>query len=90
MADMIVRKPSKDDLKELDVDEWGIWEKEPSTFSWSYSEPETCYILEGEAEVTAKDGKTVKFKAGDLVTFRTGLECSWKITKKLRKRYRFG
>jgi len=90
MADATVKKPSKDELKSLGVDRWGIWEKEPSEFPWSYSEKETCYILDGEAQVEAKDGKKVSFKAGDLVEFPVGLECTWKIRKKIRKRYLFG
>ncbi|MFH0862797.1 MAG: cupin domain-containing protein [Candidatus Altiarchaeota archaeon] len=90
MADASVKKPSKDELKKLGVDSWGIWEKEPSEFPWSYSEKETCYIIDGEAEVTAKDGKKASFKAGDLVEFPVGLECTWKIKKRIRKRYLFG
>jgi len=90
MADAVVKTPSDEELKRLGVDGWGIWEKEESTFPWSYGEKETCYILEGEAEVTAKDGKKVTFKAGDLVTFPDGLECTWRIKKRIRKRYLFG
>ena len=90
MADISVKKPSKDDLKRLGVDSWGLWEKEESEFPYSYGEKETCYILEGEAEVSSKDGKKASFKAGDLVVFPVGLDCTWKIKKKIRKRYLFG
>lgn len=69
---------------------WGIWSKEASEFPWFYSERETCYILEGEAEASDKDGNHILFKAGDMVQFEQGLECTWKITKDIRKRYRFG
>jgi len=90
MTDIKVKKPTKQELDALGVDSWGIWEKEPSTFDWSYSEPETCLILEGEAEVAGKDGEKAKFGPGDLVVFPTGLECTWTIKKRIKKRYRFG
>jgi len=85
-----VSKPTKEELEKIGVDNWGIWEKEPSVFDWSYSEPETCLILEGEAEVKGKNGEAASFKTGDLVVFPTGLDCTWTIKKKIRKRYQFG
>ena len=69
---------------------WGIWEKEVSEFEWYYDESETCYILEGEAEVTDQKGDSIHFKTGDMVTFEQGLNCVWKIKKPIRKRYLFG
>ena len=85
---MIVKKPTS---AEIDATKsWGLWEKEPSIFPWSYSQKETCYILEGEAKVIAKDGKSVSFGKGDWVEFEQGLDCTWKISKTIRKRYKFG
>ena len=69
---------------------WGIWEKEVAEFDWEYSNKETCFIIEGEAEVTAENGEKISFKAGDLVVFNAGLKCTWKITKNIRKKYKFG
>jgi uncharacterized cupin superfamily protein len=83
-----VRKPTPAEKKEAEG--WGIWEKEPSEFDWSYSEKETCHILEGKATVKGKDGSSTSFGAGDYVIFPQGLECTWKIEKKIRKRYKFG
>jgi len=71
------------------VKSWPIWTKEPSTFDWHYDETETCYILEGEATVEG-GGEKVSFGAGDVVVFPAGLSCVWKITKAIKKHYRFG
>jgi uncharacterized protein len=89
--DMIhVKKPTEDELEKLGVDSWPIWKKEVSVFSWEYDEKETCYILEGEVEVTPENGKPVKFGKGDLVIFSEGLKCTWKVIKPVKKHYRFG
>ena len=69
---------------------WGTWSKEPSEFPYSYEEMETCYILEGEAEVTDNKGNKTSFKAGDWVVFHPGLECVWRISKTIKKKYVFG
>ena len=82
-----VRKYTKEELAK--VKSWPIWTKEPSTFDWSYDEPETCYILEGKATVEG-GGQTAAFQSGDLVVFPAGLECVWKIEKAIKKRYKFG
>ena len=83
--------PSEEELKKLNVESWGIWTKEVSEFDWSYGDTETCYILEGEVEVTDKDtGEKLEFKAGDLVQFSKDLKnCVWKVKKPVRKHYNF-
>ena len=86
----IVRNPTDDTLKEMGVESWPIWEKEESEFPWSYDESETCYILEGSVVVTPDGGEQVEINAGDLVTFPSGMSCTWKINKDVRKHYRFG
>lgn len=68
---------------------WGTWEKEISEFTWEYDEKETCYILEGSAEVIAQNGEKISFKNGDLVEFEAGLKCTWKIIKYIKKKYMF-
>jgi uncharacterized cupin superfamily protein len=85
---MKVWLPSKDEIKK--TENWGIWEKEISKFQWSYDEPETCYILEGKAEVNDNKGNSIKFESGDMVKFEQGLECTWNILKGIKKRYKFG
>ena len=90
MSEITVEKPTKDKLDKLNVSSWPIWKKEVSRFDWHYDETETCYILEGDVAVETKDGNSVKFGAGDLVTFPKGLSCVWDIKKAVRKHYNFG
>ena len=85
-----VEKPTEEKLSELNVRSWPVWEKEVSEFPWYYDEKETCYLFEGEVIVTPQNGESVKFGKGDLVIFSEGLRCRWKITKPVRKHYKFG
>lgn len=85
---MQTTKPTKEQIKSTST--WGTWEKEVSEFPWEYDEKETCCIIEGEAEVTAENGDKINFEKGDWVTFEKGLKCSWKITKDIKKKYKFG
>ena len=86
----VEREPSEGSLEELGVKSWPIWSKEASEFPWTYDESETCYFLEGEVTVTCEDGETAMVGRGDLVTFPQGMSCTWKISKDVRKHYRFG
>lgn len=90
MNQMSVKKITQDEMKALDIVSWPIWSKEPSTFPWSYSEKETAYIIEGDVTVTAEDGESITFSAGDLVTFNKGLSCTWHVKSPLKKYYKFG
>lgn len=90
MDQIKVEKPDKEKLSKMGISTWPIWEKEKSRFDWYYDDKETCYILEGDVTVTSKDGKSVNFGAGDLVTFPRGLSCVWDIKKGIRKHYKFG
>ena len=85
---MSKKRPAEGEIRQ--TENWGIWSKEPSEFPWLYDEREICYILEGSATVTASDGSVISFGKGDLVTFERGLECTWKIDKAIKKRYKFG
>ena len=86
---IIVRKLSDEEKQTLGIHKWPIWTKEISQFDWFYDSVEECYILEGEAEVTAQNGEKASFGAGDFVSFPQGLSCVWKIKKPIRKHYRF-
>jgi uncharacterized cupin superfamily protein len=85
-----VEKPTEEKLLSLGVRSWPVWEKEVSEFPWEYDETETCYILEGDVVVTPDKGAPVKFGRGDLVVFSRGLKCRWKISRAVRKHYKFG
>lgn len=86
----IAHNPAAAFLDKLEVNDWPIWSKEVSEFPWFYDEPESCYLLEGEVEVTPEDGEPVRFGKGDFVTFPAGMACTWKILSEVRKHYRIG
>ncbi len=86
----VEHNPSEERLTELGVREWPIWTKEVSTFEWEYDTEETCYFLEGEVTVTPNGGEPVTMGRGDLVVFPVGMECTWRVTKAVRKHYTFG
>jgi len=84
-----IRKPQKNELNTSDILDWSIWECEISTFDWTYSDKETCYLLEGDVTVKT-DTETVNFGTGDIVTFPAGLSCVWEVKKPVKKHYKFG
>ena len=86
----IERQPSQERLNQLGVSNWSIWTKEISEFPWTYDMQETCYFLEGDVVVTPDGGEPVEMGKGDLVTFPTGVSCTWKIRRDVRKHYQFG
>lgn len=86
----IENQPSQATLDELGVSQWSIWTKEVSEFPWTYGEAETCYFLEGEVIVTPDGGEPVTMGKGDLVTFPSGMSCTWKVNSPVRKHYLFG
>lgn len=87
---VVEHAPAEDRLNGLGVRAWPIWTKEPSTFPWTYDEPETCFFLEGDVVVTPEAGDPVRVGKGDLVTFPSGVSCTWEVRAAVRKHYRFG
>ncbi len=87
VKNIIVRKPS--DKEAAACKNWPIWNCQPSTFDWEYTEKETCLILEGK--VTVKDKtSSVSFGPGDLVIFPQDLSCTWHVKEAVKKHYNFG
>ena len=86
----VINNPDKTDLEQQGVFNWPSWEKEASSFPWTYGDKETCYLLEGEVTVTPEGGEPVSFGAGDLVTFPAGMSCYWDIKVAVKKHYNFG
>ncbi|MBU0499642.1 MAG: cupin domain-containing protein [Gammaproteobacteria bacterium] len=82
--------PAPVKLEVLGVYDWPLWKKEVSTFPWTYSEKETCYILKGRALITPDGGQPQAFKRGDLISFPAGLSCTWDILEAIEKHYDFG
>lgn len=85
---IIVEKPTQQELDNLGVFTWPIWEKEPSKFPWHYDEKEVCYFLQGRVVIETKNDK-ITFGKGDLVTFPSGLDCTWHVIEAVRKHYQF-
>jgi len=86
--EIIVRKLSDEEKQQLGIAKWPVWTKEISIFDWYYDAPEECYLLEGEVEVTTRNGEKVSFGVGDFVSFPQGLKCTWCVKKPVRKHYR--
>jgi uncharacterized protein len=85
----IQHQPSQENIHQLGVYKWAIWEKEVSKFPWTYDSQETCYFLEGDVIVTPDGGEPLKMGKGDLVTFPAGMSCTWEIIKDVKKHYSF-
>ena len=85
----IERGASEASLDTLGVRDWPIWNKDVSTFPWTYDSSETCYFLAGDVIVTPDGGAPVLMGKGDLVTFPAGMSCTWEIIKDVEKHYDF-
>jgi uncharacterized cupin superfamily protein len=83
------RRPAPGKLEILGVYDWPIWTKEVSTFPWTYSQTEVCYFLRGRVIVTPEGGEAMEFRRGDLVTFPSGMRCTWDILEDVEKHYTF-
>ncbi len=86
---ILVKQISKEDLTNMGVFNWPIWTCEVSEFPWTYSDNESCFIIDGEIEVKTQD-ESVHIGPGDFIVFPKGLSCKWKVTKPVRKYYSFG
>ena len=78
-----------DTLKARAVYSWPIWEKEVSTFPWTYDANKACYFLEGDVIVTPEGGDPVRMGKGDFVRFPAGMSCVWAIRSAVKKHYYF-
>ena len=68
MSKVKVEKGTPEKLQELDVESWGTWGCEVSKFDWEYDSKETCYLYEGQVEVTGEDGEKTTFGAKETQT----------------------
>ncbi|MGA2298207.1 MAG: cupin domain-containing protein [FCB group bacterium] len=85
---IIVKKLSDPEIKNMGIEKWQVWTKEISKFDWFYDSQEMCLILEGEA-IIKSDFEEVTIKKGDYVLFPVGLKCTWNITSPIKKYYNF-
>ena len=89
MSNIVIKQLSNDEIENMGIITWPIWTSEVSEFPWKYDVEESWLILEGEVSVTA-GSDSVEIKSGDFVIFPKGLSCVWKVTKPIRKHYKFG
>jgi uncharacterized cupin superfamily protein len=85
---VVEKNPGQSRLDALNVTKWPTWQKEISTFPWTFHEQEIAYILEGECIITPTDGTPISFGKGDLVTFPAGMTANWEVKKPLHKHYK--
>ncbi|MCP4650764.1 MAG: cupin domain-containing protein [PVC group bacterium] len=84
-----IRKPSKEELDTLGIENWSAWQCGIGMFDWEYSDRETAYVFEGKVTVkTAEEEVTIG--SGDLVVFPKGLKCTWDVQEPISKVYIFG
>ena len=95
MSKIKIEKITEEKRKELGIPdapkntgEWSVWECEPSSFDWQYSDEEVAYVYEGKVKVETDEGE-IEINKGDLVTFPRGLSCKWNVIEKIRKVYCF-
>jgi len=84
-----IEKGDTEKMVQQGVFTWPVWECKPSVFDWHYDQEESCYILEGEI-IVKTEHEEVTIGPGDYVTFPQGLDCTWSVTKPVRKHYTFG
>ena len=90
MSEITVKYLSEKEILEKKVRSWPIWSCEVSEFPWEYIEQESCYILEGQVDITTEDGEIVSIGPGDFVVFPRGLKCEWKVRQSVLKHFSFG
>lgn len=87
MQIQVQHNPAETQLNSLGVSKWPTWQKEVSTFDWTFHEEEKAYILAGECVVTPTGSAPVSFGKGDFVIFPAGLKVKWEVKQPLHKHY---
>lgn len=85
---VVEKNPDQVKLDALNVKKWPTWQKEISTFPWTFHEQEQAYILAGECVITPTNGSPIKFGKGDFVTFPAGMSANWEVVQPLHKHYK--
>lgn len=88
MEKVIIQKLSKQEIEDLGISNWPVWEKEVSRFEHYYEGDEECLFLKGEVVIETPEANYTIIP-GDFVTFKDGLTCTWDIKKRVRKHYNF-
>lgn len=88
MGEVIIIKLDREEAEQRGVIDWPVWEKKVSCFPWTYDTDEECWIIEGTVEIETPEKKYL-IEAGDFMTFKKGLTCTWNILTDVRKYYNF-
>ena len=78
----------QEELEDMGVYSWPVWEHDEEKFEWYYDKTEKCFITSGEATIIS-EFESITIKPGDFVVFPAGLECIWDIHSAISKRYTF-
>lgn len=65
----------------------GFWQSEVGKWRISYTEEETCYLLEGVSIVSDEDGNATTLRAGDSFVIPKGFVGTWEVVEPSRKLY---
>ena len=89
MSEILIKKLTEDEIQEMGIRSWSTWSCDKSEFPWEYSEKESCYILEGQVDVTTENGEIVSIGPGDYVIFPQGMKCTWLVHEAVYKYFSF-
>ena len=65
----------------------GFWHSEVGKWRISYTEEETCFLLEGVSIVSEADGNSTTLRAGDSFVIPKGFVGTWEVVEPSRKLY---
>ena len=65
----------------------GFWQSEVGKWRISYTEEETCFLLEGVSIVSEADGNSTTLRAGDSFVIPKGFVGTWEVVEPSRKLY---
>jgi len=65
----------------------GIWKSDTGKWKISYTEEETCQILEGESIITDDSGNSTTVRAGDSFVIPSGFVGTWEVVTTTRKNF---
>jgi uncharacterized protein len=65
----------------------GVWESTPGKWRVSYTENEFMTLLAGKVVLTADDGASETFTAGDAFVIPAGFSGTWETVEPVRKLY---
>jgi len=81
-----IDRPDLDELEEMGVESWPVWEHDEEKLELFYDKTEMSYIIKGEATIVT-EFETLTVKPGDFITIPAGSECIWDIDIAISKYY---